>query len=271
MNSEDLIFKNISDETKSTIKPIEIVTPLIYSSIYKDIAKKSDIELNDDLLSNRLIDDKLLQLSNMNDQTTDQVNRLGDSANKAITAIKEKNDVLLHETLAEAFKLKKEIKALKNSLYKDELTKTYNRKWLNDNYLDEEKNNFINKGVVAFIDMNYFKQINDNYGHIAGDKVLLYIVNFLNKTCSNIVRYGGDEFIILFDKDKSEKDVFNILDIGRQTILKKVVHLGEHKFKISYSFGIEKFNIGDSFMKIMKDVDAKMYADKRDIKKIYSF
>ena len=62
-------------------------------------------------------------------------------------------------------------------------------------------------GAVLFIDLDKFKPLNDQHGHLAGDELLKQIANQL-KTCvrvtDSITRYGGDEFVILIDNSELE-------------------------------------------------------------------
>lgn len=84
----------------------------------------------------------------------------------------------------------------------DSLTRIYNRRKF-DKYLDEVWNNAIlNKENISLllIDIDYFKEYNDNYGHLEGDKCIIEVAKIL-ESCENkkyfTARYGGDEFIIL--------------------------------------------------------------------------
>lgn len=81
-------------------------------------------------------------------------------------------------------------------LYVDPLTKAYNR-----NYYETQLLNVSRVTAVAMIDVDHFKGINDTFGHAAGDLALSSVVATINKSISqadSIIRYGGDEFLILF-------------------------------------------------------------------------
>lgn len=92
------------------------------------------------------------------------------------------------------------------TLYTDELTGVYNRKYLNSKLpflLNESKNQNIGVGI-ALIDLDYFKSINDTKGHVFGDKVLCTLSNFLQRSISPrkgdfVTRFGGDEFLIVLN------------------------------------------------------------------------
>lgn len=88
------------------------------------------------------------------------------------------------------------------SVLLDELTNLYNRRYLKvvyDRSMEEWKRNN-QQFSIAILDIDYFKKINDRYGHVTGDLVLSTFALFLaENTRSNdlVFRYGGEEFIIL--------------------------------------------------------------------------
>lgn len=258
-------YKNLSDEAKAQIESIEIVPPSLYSTIFTNLAKSHDVNLGDEeSRSNQSLDTKLEEIEAIEKAATKKVDQLDISAQKAISAITEKNEDLLRETLSETEALRLEIEALKSSLYKDSLTKVYNRKWLNAEILDNE-GRMTFSGSIYLIDMNYFKHINDNFGHIAGDKVLMYVANHLQKLDADIIRFGGDEFIAVFH-NKDASIASQKMHINRELLLKKHLKFNENKFYTSYSYGGLEFKINDSFSDLIEKADLSMYSDKEKIK-----
>ncbi|MCG2712916.1 MAG: diguanylate cyclase [Candidatus Omnitrophica bacterium] len=97
---------------------------------------------------------------------------------------------------------KRKIDKIVNLSFYDELTDVYNRRYFQQRLRDEcdrgrrYKNNF----CCALLDIDYFKTINDNFGHLAGDRVLKNVAKIMRKnirTSDIICRYGGDEFALL--------------------------------------------------------------------------
>ena len=87
-------------------------------------------------------------------------------------------------------------------VYVDSLTKIHNRRYF-DEQLSQQEGEF----AVAMIDVDYFKEINDNYGHQAGDAALYRIAQAIKSEIrgnDELVRYGGDEFFVLFHDMPSE-------------------------------------------------------------------
>lgn len=122
--------------------------------------------------------------------------------------------------------LKKEIeseksyeKELKNTINKDFLTKCYSRSYGIDTIetlADKNK-----KFSIALIDIDNFKNINDTYGHLVGDEVLKLVGSILNNKCKEVItssRYGGEEFLVIFECNK--EDAICILEEIRADIEK---------------------------------------------------
>jgi diguanylate cyclase (GGDEF)-like protein len=264
----DKILKIISNESKSSIDAISIVTPSMYASIFKKYAHLHNTEIEDEEeIASNLIQEQCSNLLTLQDKTSKNIHSLDENTTKAIDAIKAKDATVLEEILKETQALRKEVEKLKVSIYNDELTKAYNRKWLHDNYATINESNFKTAGILAIIDLNYFKQINDTLGHIVGDKVLVYITNELQKSKEPIIRYGGDEFLILFHESITQKKAISILDNIRENIMSKKLKAKDSTFKVSFSFGITEYQAEDNINDVIERADKIMYNDKVEIKK----
>jgi len=267
MNSSNDILKIISRQTKSSINEISVVTPSMYSAIFSKFASAHDTVIGDEgELAKNLLMSECAHLTNLQNQASKNAMQLSESTSKAISAIKEKDEKLLQNVLQETKKLRLEIEKLKESVYKDTLTNVQNRKWLNDNYLKDEAQNFKDGGTLAIVDLNYFKIINDTFGHIIGDKVLIYIASELKKTRYSVVRYGGDEFLIMFSKNVSAQKAKNTLNQLREKLLSKKLKAQEELFQASFSFGVSEYEASQKFSNIIEKADKNMYEDKMLIK-----
>ena len=267
MNIPQYNYKRVSDETKARIYRLDIVSPSTYTSIFSDIAKECHVDLEDEnSVVSEVMDEKLTNFTKMRDQVSGHASELNANAARAVDAIQHSDDSILQEVLAETKALRKEIEELKSAVYKDLLTKVYNRKWFEDNCLCNENKTFSEEGVLALIDMNYFKQINDTYGHITGDKVLAYMAAQLMRTGGDVVRYGGDEFFVLFRSGVSLEKAMNKMHAIREAVMKKLFKTQEKTFKISFSVGLTPFKGGDSLSDAVEAADTRMYQDKKKIK-----
>ena len=268
MTTDKDILKIISNETKSSIDQMSVVTPSIYTSMFEKYAHEHGEDLQNEVnVSINIINEECATLTNMQKQTAKNANTLSISTTQAIKAIKEKDEDKLKKVLAETNQLKKELEKLKEAVYKDELTHAYNRKWFNEHYLDNKTNKFTHDGILVMIDLNFFKQINDTFGHILGDKVLVYITNELKKINSKVVRYGGDEFVLVCHKDTNLNEAIHLLNKTRDIIISKKLKAKDDKFTVSFSLGGTNFKEGDEFSYILELADKRMYDDKIQIKK----
>jgi len=125
-----------------------------------------------------------------------------------------------------AWYLGKKYDQLKYQAYKDFLTNTYNRRTLFEVVPMLYKKN--PKLTVLMIDIDKFKSINDRFGHDVGDLVLQKVAHLLIQNTRNkldvVIRWGGDEFIILLSTDDEEevKNIIDRLEIGFKHLSKEL-------------------------------------------------
>lgn len=119
---------------------------------------------------------------------------------------------------------------------------------------------------IVIMDIDYFKKINDTYGHICGDKILKKIARILkfNLRAKDVVcRYGGEEFLFALPYTNSKK-AYSICERIRKKILRlSVVSDDEIEIKVSASFGISQFpENGETENELIKKADIAMYKIK---------
>lgn len=135
-----------------------------------------------------------------------------------------------------------EINRMNNLVVTDDLTGVFNRRYINERLpvdIDKAlKKNDNERLTVALMDIDYFKNINDKYGHAAGDYVLKEIAKIISGTLCNsidwIARYGGEEFIIVYNGIKC-KDVNNTISGVRNLIEKNEFIYNENIIKVTAS------------------------------------
>lgn len=154
-------------------------------------------------------------------------------------------------------------KELKKSAITDKLTGLYNRKKFDEIIADElEKSKRYNHTFgLIMIDIDFFKNINDTYGHNAGDKVLIEIAEILNENTRSSdvsVRWGGEEFMIIC-LEANDKTVFTIAENIRQKVEET------HFYKIdnvTISVGATISREDDDIDSIIKRADEALYKIK---------
>jgi len=267
-NISDDSIKNLTHECKTAIQPLPIVTPSLYAEIFSKLALSHG--LDDKELEGVSVDslkEQVERFIELNERSARQIDSLDSTSQKALEAMRENDAKKLQESIEETEALRKEVERLKESVYKDALTGTWNRKWLEANFLDGG-GGFANDCVVAIVDLNYFKQINDTLGHIAGDKVLRFISAHLQTTGAPVVRFGGDEFILLFAAGANGSlRARKKMQACRDELLHKKLKFGGKTFKTSFSYGIAEAAKGEPFTDILERADKHLYKDKEAIKK----
>jgi len=158
-----------------------------------------------------------------------------------------------------------QVKELERNSNLDSLTKVFNRRALTT-YL----NNLCDKGDIPYnlhllvLDIDDFKIINDTYGHIAGDKILIFIANMLRRTLRDgdkVFRYGGEEFVIVLNRITPEVclEITNrILALVRNN---RLIYKGE-SLNVTMSIGATKYFKGDTPDSIIDRADKALYKSK---------
>jgi len=149
----------------------------------------------------------------------------------------------------------------------DRLTNIYNRSYFEEAFYDYHTK--VLKGKMSFIlllmDLNYLKKINDNFGHIAGDKALRTFVTEINKDLPEdalLARYGGDEFIALIP-NMDYNEAFAILNKSIQRFKNVYMTFNSINIPIRYSFGLSSSPDESMIMDILvKIADQRMYKHK---------
>lgn len=173
----------------------------------------------------------------------------------------------LHHTKAKQDDLEKENEHLEKLMNIDDLTEIGNRRCM-DHDLGSEEFYQAEMAAVAMLDIDYFKQYNDIYGHQKGDKALIEVGRSLSKASSDqagVYRYGGDEFAMIF-LNLSEEEVRKSLEFVREDIIhKKIRHQGSmtgEYVTISYGYAWTAQK-GLCRNDLLKQADAALYEVKK--------
>lgn len=145
----------------------------------------------------------------------------------------------------------------------DTLTGLYNRRSTME-YLDDLLKNPENQISICLCDIDFFKHVNDTYGHDVGDVVLKKISETFRKELpqdSFISRWGGEEFLLIFPRLNGD-DAVIALEKLRQKI-KSIVFDGViETFSISLTYGLVEYDYHSDLNTILKEADEKLYLGK---------
>lgn len=161
-------------------------------------------------------------------------------------------------------KLNEEIDLNKKLLLVDTLTNSYNRKYyvMTMNEVLSLNNRYKMPFSIILFDIDDFKKINDGYGHLVGDKVLINIVKLINediRKTDTLYRVGGEEFIIIC-KNTIKSDAIIIAEKIRKKV-EESLNIIENK-TITISIGVTEVISDDDENSIYKRVDDNLYMSK---------
>lgn len=163
--------------------------------------------------------------------------------------------------------LLEQVKTLEVKTYLDPLTKVYNRNALHEHLKAIlEKETFDFEIFALMVDVDNFKSINDRFGHIAGDKVLIFIAKLLKKALRDgdrVYRFGGEEFIIILNRTDLE---------GATLVAERLLSLCRNnkplfqnqQIAVTLSIGLTKMVEGDSMDTIIERSDTALYQAKKN-------
>ena len=236
-------------------------TKEIFKNTYKEIAQKS-------LKSYENTSGKFEKLSQMQKETLNECKDVHidyPSIKKKFDEIQEHMSLEVQKANSVITKLTKQVQELEESSNLDSLTKVFNRRALTS-YLTTicAKGDIQNNLYLLMLDIDDFKLINDTHGHIAGDKILIFIANMLRKTLRDgdkVFRYGGEEFIITLNRI----DESLCRDIGERILSlissNRLIYKGT-SLNVTMSIGSTCYYPGDVPDKIIARADKALYKSK---------
>lgn len=233
----------------------------LFHNAYKELAHKS---LNSYQDTNDTID----KLAQMHEKTLKECS----SEDINLSAITEKFNEIQTNMTNEVQKanqiieqLSHQIKILERNSNLDALTKVFNRRALSTHLKDVCSRDSSPQNLhVLILDIDDFKKVNDTHGHLAGDKVLIFIANILRKTLRDgdkIFRYGGEEFVIILNR------LDNLQCKNISTRLLKLVRENRLVYKgislnVTMSIGTTTFVQGDTPDSLISRADKALYKAK---------
>ncbi len=147
----------------------------------------------------------------------------------------------------------------------DPLTRLRNRRGVTKKYLelhDGSKNN----ETFCILDIDYFKKINDKYGHDIGDIVLIELSSLITKHMKETdigARWGGEEFLII-SYDRTYDEAYELFEDLRKKIETTPIRIGIKEINITASLGVSFEKDDSTFEKLVREVDEALYYGKNN-------
>lgn len=134
--------------------------------------------------------------------------------------------------------------------------------------VEKRLNRFDEEKFLIFIDVNDFKAINDEFGHVAGDKSIAIMANIIEESFKGYIvsRYGGDEFTVFLDDNVKLEAIVKAIETIENRVKQEIGHKPRGK-KHSISCGISKYpDNGKTLIELIECADKAMYKAKRSDK-----
>ena len=163
---------------------------------------------------------------------------------------------------------KKMQESIRRQVEYDEMTQLYNRRYGDKNLLKMKAQMQISgiKYCVAIGDIDFFKKVNDNYGHEAGDEVLIHVARVLKEQLlanGFVCRWGGEEFLIVIEShtiEQAEHILQSILD----TLRNQTITYQDQQIRVTMSMGLVSVKAEDEIDDILRCADQKLYEAKEN-------
>ncbi|PAR45182.1 GGDEF domain-containing protein [Vibrio metoecus] len=146
---------------------------------------------------------------------------------------------------------------------RDELTGSFNRRYFKE-HVQRQLNQSEAASIIALVDIDHFKQINDTYGHDIGDEVITFVVQnleSLNLTDCVVARYGGEEFAI-YARENDEARVAKALDTVRDEIAGGF-SIDDQPLRVSVSIGVVMLDTSYDYGEAIRQADKALYQAKQ--------
>ncbi len=152
----------------------------------------------------------------------------------------------------------------------DPLTGVFNRRFFDEHVRSELARAMrLNTPLsIAMIDIDHFKQFNDEFGHAVGDHALRVVSRALELAVRRrdiVARYGGEEFIVIF-RDAAAPDAFARADRLRDSVSREVFAFGSNEPRpITVSAGVASYPLdGTTIVELLAEADRRLFEAKRD-------
>lgn len=171
--------------------------------------------------------------------------------------------VLMKQRIVE---LETELEKAKENSKQDFLTKLYNKRAL-DEFFKVKEAEFERYGhnySIVMFDIDFFKKVNDNYGHEAGDKILFGFGKILKKLCRSVDivgRYGGEEFVAILSETELEGAILFAKKVNAQVEKTRFMYQGQH-IPLTVSGGVAERKVYSSLIDTMNGADSNLYIAK---------
>lgn len=246
-----------SEQVKNESGELESELKISVSSIKSSVESSSSLDEVKTNIYQKM--DSILERMNNFYQTQEMSHQ---KLAKSVIHLKEQ----LKATEDESSRLRDDLAEQKVRAQTDPLTKLPNRYSYNERLTQEYNRWRRYRSPLSLVigDIDFFKKVNDEYGHDAGDAILKKVGHFLQyglRESDFIARFGGEEFVILLP-ETTLVDATKVINKLRLGIKNTVVEFEQHKIQVAISFGISAFEDNDTPKVVFSRADKALYRAK---------
>ena len=214
-------LETITNLTINDLLNNKIILPSSYFEKFTYHAKEIEVNIEDENFSKEIKQFLINDFNTIEEYMKIIISSaitLQENAQNAQNAILNKDNESLNNIHVKMINLENEIKTLTEQLFIDEETKTFNRKWIYNKFLNKD-GNFQKDGICVLLNIIDFCYIHKEYGELLGKNLILFVINFISSKLKDenyefqIAKYFESQFFI-FISNENQKDVVNkILNI----------------------------------------------------------
>lgn len=253
-------LERITNFTINDLLNTEIILPSLYLEKFNYYAKEIEINLDDinftDEINQILIDDFKTIEKYMN-FVVSGISELKTNTEDVKNAIVNRDLNAVDDILKKIILLEREVEKLNDELFIDEITKTYNRKWIYTKFLNVDFT-FKDNGICVLVDIMDYGYIQKEYGELLANNLLIFVTKFISQKLKDekidfkIAKFLDDKFFI-FISNENEKQInnfiLNLKQLLSNTTLKS--HSGLY-IKANYQFKLEEYKINQDSKEIFE-------------------
>lgn len=239
-------LKKITNLTINELLNNEIILPSTYFNKFNYHAKELEIDLDDENFKkelNSIILEDLQTIENYMNIIISSATVLQENTKNATNAIINKDVDTLGDIYKKMLELEKEVRCLNSKLFLDDLTNSFNKKWIYNKFLNSEAL-FQQNGICVLVDVVDYVYIQKEYGELLANNLLIFATKFIKQKLKDenlnfkIVRYNENRFLI-FILNENEKEIINSILNLEQVLLSTTLKSNSGLFiKAKYEFKI---------------------------------
>lgn len=260
-------LKKITNLTINELLNNEIILPSTYFNKFNYHAKELEINLDDEDFKKELtsvILEDLQTIENYMNIVLSSATALQENTKNATDAILNKDVDTLGDIYKKMLDLENEVKSLNNKLFLDDITNTFNKKWVYNKFLNTEAL-FQQNGICVLIDVVDYTYIQKEYGELLANNLLIFATKFINQKLNDenldfkIVRYYENKFLVfILNSDKNKKEIINAILNLEHLLSSTTLKSNSGLFiKAKYKFNISSYKTNQESKEIFERLLSK--------------